>query len=87
VRWPTLGYVEDLRFAALAGTTVLPNARLFMRALGGSGTRLTTRGNLNRKFVETLLDCLQCDESAGSRGPESLDASVILGLEIPPPHF
>src|SRR5712691_1752579 len=55
---------EDLAFAALAGTTVLPNARLFMMALDGSGTKLTARGNLNRKFVEMLLDRLQwqgCD--------------------------
>jgi hypothetical protein len=55
---------EDLAFAALADTTVLPNARLFMMALDGGGTKLTTRGNLNRKFVELLLDRLQwhgCD--------------------------
>jgi len=55
---------EDLAFAALAGTSVLPNARLFMTALDGSGTKLTARGNLNRKFVEMLLDRLQwqgCD--------------------------
>jgi len=55
---------EDLAFAALAGTTVLPNARHFMMALDGGGAKLTTRGNLNRKFVEMLLDRLQwhgCD--------------------------
>jgi hypothetical protein len=50
---------EDLPFAALADTTVLPNARLFLMALDGGGTRLTARGNLSRKFVEILLDCLQ----------------------------
>lgn len=55
---------EDLAFAALAGTPVLPNARLFMMALDGIDTKLTARRNLNRKFVETLLDRLQwqgCD--------------------------
>ena len=55
---------EDLAFAALADTTVLPNARLFLMALDDSGTRLTARGNLNRKFVEMLLDRFQwhgCD--------------------------
>jgi hypothetical protein len=48
-----------LAFAALAGTTVLPNARLFMMALDDIDTKLTARGNLNRKFVATLLDRLQ----------------------------
>ena len=55
---------EDLPLAALADTSVLPNARLFMMALEDSGTKLTTRGNLNRKFVEMLLDRLHwrgCD--------------------------
>jgi len=58
--------LEDLAFPALAGTTILPNARLFMMALNGSGAKLTTRGNLNREFVELLLDRLQwhgCDAS------------------------
>ncbi|MBZ0139174.1 MAG: hypothetical protein K8H87_05280 [Pseudorhodoplanes sp.] len=50
---------EDLTFAALAGTTVVPNARLFMMALDNGGTKLTARGNLNRKFVEMLLGRLQ----------------------------
>lgn len=50
---------EDLPFAALAGTAVLPNARIFMMALDGDGTKLTARGNLNRKFVELLMDRLQ----------------------------
>ena len=55
---------EDLPFAMLANTCVLPNARLFMMALDDSGTKLTARGNLNRKFVEMLLERLQwqgCD--------------------------
>jgi hypothetical protein len=50
---------EDLPLGALAGTTVLPNARLFMTALEDCGAKLTARGNLNRKFVDTLLDRLQ----------------------------
>jgi hypothetical protein len=50
---------EDLPFAALAATTVLPNARLFLMALDDGGAKLTARGNLNRKFVEMLLDRLQ----------------------------
>jgi len=47
---------EDLPLAALAGTSVLPNARRFLMALDGSGTKLTASGYLNRKFVETLMD-------------------------------
>jgi hypothetical protein len=50
---------EDLTLTALTGTTVLPNARLFMKALNGGGIKLTARGNLNRKLVEMLLDRLQ----------------------------
>jgi hypothetical protein len=50
---------EDLSLAALIGTTVLPNARLFMEGLDGGGTKLTARGNLNRKAVEMLLGRLQ----------------------------
>jgi hypothetical protein len=55
---------EDLPFDVLADTTVVPNARLFMMALDGSGAKLTARGNLNRNFVEVLMDRLQwqgCD--------------------------
>ena len=47
---------EDLPFAALAGTSVLPNARILMTALDGSGTKLTEKGNLNRRLVETLME-------------------------------
>jgi hypothetical protein len=50
---------EDLAFAALASTSVMPNARLFLAALGESGAGLTAKGNLNRKFVEMLLDRLR----------------------------
>lgn len=50
---------EDLPFAALADTTVLPNARRFLEALDSGGGKLTARGNLNRKLVEALLDQFQ----------------------------
>src|SRR5262245_42183436 len=50
---------EDLPFPALANTTALPNARRFIEALGDGGATLTARGNLNRTFMETLLDRLQ----------------------------
>lgn len=50
---------EDLKFSLLAGSSVVPNARLFMAALDGGGTKLTPKANLNRKFVEMLLDRLQ----------------------------
>jgi len=50
---------EDLPFDALAGTSVLPNARVFIEALGDDGAKLTPKGNLNRKFMETLLDRFQ----------------------------
>jgi hypothetical protein len=49
---------EDLGFAVLAATTVLPNARLVMTALDGGGTKLTAGGCLSRKFVEMLLERL-----------------------------
>lgn len=55
---------EDLAFAVLANTSVVPNARLFMMALDDSGAKLTAAENLNRKFVGLLLDRLQwqgCD--------------------------
>jgi hypothetical protein len=55
---------EDLEFSLLAGSSIVPNARRFMAALDGGGTKLTAKGNLNRKFVEMLLDRLQwhdCD--------------------------
>lgn len=58
---------EDLAFAALAETCVLPNARLFMMALDDRGAKLTAKGNLSREFVEGLLDRLQwqgCDVAA-----------------------
>jgi len=50
---------EDLSFPALANTTVLPNARLFMTALDASAATLTAKGHLNRKFVDLLMDQLQ----------------------------
>jgi hypothetical protein len=50
---------EGLPSSALSDSTVLPNARVFMTALKDGGAKLTARGNLNRKFVEVLLDRLQ----------------------------
>ncbi|MFZ5791924.1 MAG: hypothetical protein ACOY3L_14625 [Pseudomonadota bacterium] len=47
---------EDLPFAALACTSVLPGARILMRELEGRGARLTAKGNLNRKVVGMLLE-------------------------------
>lgn len=55
---------EGLEFSLLAGSSLVPNARRFMAALDGGGTKLTAKGNLNRKFVDMLLDRLQwydCD--------------------------
>ncbi len=52
---------DDLPFAALAGTTVLPNARILMTELEGNDTKLTARGNLNRKLVETLMERFRWD--------------------------
>ena len=49
---------EGLPSSALSDSTVLPNARVFMTALKDGGAKLTARGNLNRKFVEVLLDRL-----------------------------
>lgn len=50
---------EDLPFSALADTSVLPGARLFILALDGKDAKLTAKGNLNRKLVEMLVDRLQ----------------------------
>ena len=47
---------EDVPLAALAATSVVPNARLLMTELADGGARLTARGNLNRKLVETLVE-------------------------------
>src|SRR5437773_1759557 len=60
---------EDLPLAALAGTHIVPNARLFMRALEREDTRLTGKGKLNRRFVAMMLDRLhwQGADAAGIR--------------------
>ncbi len=47
---------EDVPLAALTATSVVPNARILMAELAESGARLTARGNLNRKLVETLVE-------------------------------
>ena len=59
---------EDLPFSALADSNVFPNARLLMLMLDGNDTKLTAKGNLNRKAVEMLVDRLQWD-GYDDRGP------------------
>jgi hypothetical protein len=46
---------DELPFTALAATSVVPNARIMMMELNGGGTQLTAKGNLNRRFVATLM--------------------------------
>jgi hypothetical protein len=46
----------DLPISALAATSVVPNARILMAELERGAAKLTARGNLNRKFVETLAE-------------------------------
>jgi len=47
---------DSLPWTALAATSVVPGARLLMEELAGGGARLTAKGNLSRKLVETLMD-------------------------------
>jgi len=47
---------EDLPAADIAATSVVPNARILMAELDGGGAKLTVKGNLNRKLVESLVD-------------------------------
>lgn len=57
---------EDLPFAALADTNVLPNARILMTELEGNETRLTAKGNLNRKLVQKLMERFRWDGRDGA---------------------
>lgn len=52
---------EALSLADLAATSVVPNARILMAELDGVGAKLTAKGNLNRKLVESLVDRFQWD--------------------------
>ncbi len=45
--------------ADLAATSVVPNARVLMADLNGAGVKLTAKGNLNRKLVESLAGRFQ----------------------------
>lgn len=47
---------EALDASDLAATCVVPNARILMAELDGEGAKLTAKGNLNRKLVESLVD-------------------------------
>lgn len=48
---------EALSLDDLATSSVVPNAHLLMAELAGGGARLTAKGNLNRKLVESLVGC------------------------------
>lgn len=50
---------ESLSLTDLAATSVVPNARILMTELDGAGAKLTAKGNLNRKLVESLVDRFQ----------------------------
>ncbi|TNC95162.1 MAG: hypothetical protein FD119_2583 [Stygiobacter sp.] len=50
---------EALSLTDLAATSVVPNARILMAELDGKGAKLTAKGNLNRKLVESLVDRFQ----------------------------
>jgi hypothetical protein len=50
---------EDLGLPELAGARILHNARAFLAALREEdGTRATSAGNLNRKFVQAMVERL-----------------------------
>ncbi len=48
--------VHDLPTAEIVTNSIVPNARILMAQLDGIGAKLTAKGNLNRKLVETLVD-------------------------------
>ncbi|AVM74550.1 hypothetical protein [Magnetospirillum gryphiswaldense] len=50
---------ETLTLADLAATSVIPNTRILMADLDGAGAKLTAKGNLNRKLVESLAGHFQ----------------------------
>ncbi len=50
---------EALTIGDLTATSVVPNARILMAELDGAGAKLTAKGNLNRKLVESLVDRFQ----------------------------
>lgn len=50
---------EALSLSDLAATSVVLNARILMAELDGKGAKLTAKGNLNRKLVESLVDRFQ----------------------------
>lgn len=52
---------EALTIGDLTATSVVPNARILMAELDGAGAKLTAKGNLNRKLVESLVDRFQWD--------------------------
>lgn len=49
---------EFLTWPEIAGTSVVPNARMLMQELA-NGSKLTEKGNLSRKLVELLVDRFQ----------------------------
>lgn len=50
---------ENLSLEELSGSTVLKHARIFLNELASEKVKLTTRGNLNRKFVERMCDTFE----------------------------
>lgn len=50
---------KGLTLSDFAATSVVPNARILMAELDGKGAKLTAKGNLNRKLVESLVDRFQ----------------------------
>jgi hypothetical protein len=58
---------EGLSLSDLAATSVVPNARILMAELDGAGAKLTAKGNLNRKLVESLVDRCQWQDYPAER--------------------
>lgn len=50
---------QTVPLADLLATSVVPNACILMAELEGVGAKLTAKGNLNRKLVESLVDRFQ----------------------------
>lgn len=73
---------EELSLSDLAATHVAPNARILIAELDGKGAKLTAKGNLNRKLVESLVDRFQWPDYPAER---IWDVSKVINAEDYPP--
>ena len=74
----------DLSTEDVGETTVIQRALIFLNALGEKGTKATSAGNLNRRFVRSMVDQMDTlDERAEYLGmfDEALNESDVIPLE------